>query len=367
MHHFTRFIYFLALGAITMPVATAQITVTEADFTAVYTLGANLTQTSNLDSDSYDIGSEGGGNVWNFASATFTDTVTFDIQTPGDTPSGSSFPAANRAFTFTVREFVEDINDTLDAQVASYLAIDANQLALVGSILESEVMGISGQFITLYDPPAVQFPFPMTLGTTASSSGDLTSTSTIAGVPIETTEETYEVSLEADAFGTIQFPDGSTEDGLRMIAVEESVDDNMDTTLSITYTFLAKSGKFLVLDSDDETVVTSGSVPGTLTFLTAGTVSNTLDRALRAGAQIDWLGPNPVNTRAELAFQLDQGGIVTIALFDASGKQLQTVLNQRLQAGNHQLPFSMAGWPSGVYQLVLETENGRISRPIVKQ
>ena len=59
--------------------------------------------------------------------------------------------------------------------------------------------------------------------------------------------------------------------------------------------------------------------------------------------------PNPVRTTAEIRFALAEPADVTLAVYDALGRQVSVLAEGFRPAGEHAVPFSAAGLPSGVY------------------
>jgi len=59
--------------------------------------------------------------------------------------------------------------------------------------------------------------------------------------------------------------------------------------------------------------------------------------------------PNPFNPSTEIRFDLPQTAPVTLAVYNLLGQKVATVLDQRLEAGSHQVSFDATGLASGVY------------------
>ena len=68
--------------------------------------------------------------------------------------------------------------------------------------------------------------------------------------------------------------------------------------------------------------------------------------------------PNPFNPSTSIRFRLGAPGRARLELFDAAGKRLAILLDERLAAGPHELQWGGVGadgqpLPSGVYALRL--------------
>jgi hypothetical protein len=59
--------------------------------------------------------------------------------------------------------------------------------------------------------------------------------------------------------------------------------------------------------------------------------------------------PNPFNPSTEIRFDLPQTAPVTLAIYNLLGQKVATVLDQRMEAGSHQVLFDASGLASGVY------------------
>lgn len=87
----------------------------------------------------------------------------------------------------------------------------------------------------------------------------------------------------------------------------------------------------------------------------------------------DWLGqnrPNPFNPSTEIAFSMARGGNVTVAVFDARGRLVATLVDDRLEAGPHRVAWngrdnSGEAVASGVYFYRLSSASGVQNRKMV--
>jgi len=77
--------------------------------------------------------------------------------------------------------------------------------------------------------------------------------------------------------------------------------------------------------------------------------------------------PNPYYASVTLHYALAQTQNVRIALYDATGKLVKTLHNDRQIAGNYDLRFAASDLASGMYFLHLNTENGGVVRQLIKE
>jgi hypothetical protein len=75
--------------------------------------------------------------------------------------------------------------------------------------------------------------------------------------------------------------------------------------------------------------------------------------------------PNPVTDATLLRFTTNGSSPVTLALYDAEGRVILTVIdNQRYESGEHAVPFNADRLPGGWYMLRLSQEGTEVTRPL---
>ncbi len=77
--------------------------------------------------------------------------------------------------------------------------------------------------------------------------------------------------------------------------------------------------------------------------------------------------PNPYRQSVTLNYALAQAQYVQITLYDATGKLIKTLYNDRQIAGNYDLRFNAGDLAAGMYFLHLNTENGGVVRQLIKE
>jgi hypothetical protein len=66
--------------------------------------------------------------------------------------------------------------------------------------------------------------------------------------------------------------------------------------------------------------------------------------------------PNPFNPVTNIKFQIPQTSFVTMKVFDALGKEVQTLIEQELNSGFYETKFNAGGLSSGIYFYKLVTD-----------
>ena len=70
--------------------------------------------------------------------------------------------------------------------------------------------------------------------------------------------------------------------------------------------------------------------------------------------------PNPFNPVTNIQFSLPEVAEVHLAVFNALGQKVRTLVNQKMNGGSHSVTFDARRLPSGMYIYRLET--GEVSR-----
>ena len=65
--------------------------------------------------------------------------------------------------------------------------------------------------------------------------------------------------------------------------------------------------------------------------------------------RLDQNYPNPFNPVTMIRFSLTSPSRVTVRIYDVAGRLVRTVVDERMEAGEHSLPFEARGLASGVY------------------
>jgi hypothetical protein len=72
--------------------------------------------------------------------------------------------------------------------------------------------------------------------------------------------------------------------------------------------------------------------------------------------------PNPFNSSTLIRFRLSETAVVRLTIFDLAGREVETLLDDELQAGEKQISWTPRNIASGVYTIRLETGNSASPR-----
>ena len=79
------------------------------------------------------------------------------------------------------------------------------------------------------------------------------------------------------------------------------------------------------------------------------------------------LFPNPVKNDLDLSYTLETQNNVEISVFDLTGRKILRALNQKQDAGNHQLTADMSCLSNGIYLLEMKTDGSQLVKKFIKQ
>jgi len=74
--------------------------------------------------------------------------------------------------------------------------------------------------------------------------------------------------------------------------------------------------------------------------------------------------PNPFNPTTQITYELPQEADVTLQVFDLTGRQVATLVNETVNAGSHTVNFDASNLSSGVYVYRLQAGSVVMSRKL---
>lgn len=130
---------------------------------------------------------------------------------------------------------------------------------------------------------------------------------------------------------------------------------------------LANTGESMYIGGD---FVVSGIVPSYFIahwFYPDGGTFLSVDEPV-AGERTDGsvsLFPNPVRGRASLTIRMESSSDVSAALYNSRGEMIETVVDEKLGAGEHTVPLSLEHLSAGVYFIRVTDEKGTRTRTVI--
>ncbi len=81
--------------------------------------------------------------------------------------------------------------------------------------------------------------------------------------------------------------------------------------------------------------------------------------------RLDQNYPNPFNPETTIAFEMPHTGHVTLAVYNALGQQVATLMDETRPPGRYQATWNAAGLPSGIYFYQIRTDDFQAVRKMV--
>jgi hypothetical protein len=261
---------------------------------------------------------------------------------PTGNPGASSFPNATLA--------------TNESGNWAYFKTSANGLVIDG--VDAMIQGSPA--IIDYTPDEILIPTPFTYSNTVNNVYGATFSVTISSFPA-TVHHRANRTITADAFGTLKTPAGTYSNVLRIKTYEITSDsafvfgsnagNQYDTTT--TYNWVQNTPDALLMEIDINKVGAVTSAKYLQTF------SNGINVVKHAEFTAN-LYPNPTSTLAYLAYENETATKVSASIFDVTGRQVATLLNNQEQAAGKQtltVDVTNLQLPQGLYMIQL-TVNG---------
>ncbi|KAA0222370.1 T9SS C-terminal target domain-containing protein [candidate division KSB1 bacterium] len=96
---------------------------------------------------------------------------------------------------------------------------------------------------------------------------------------------------------------------------------------------------------------------GVYEFVTEVTTEVDDDPAIVSTFKLEQNYPNPFNPETVISFSLPRAGLATLKIYDALGREVATLTNHMMAAGEHQIRWRSSGLASGVYFYRLQAGN----------
>ena len=288
--------------------------------------------------------------TWNYTTGFNTTYNTAEsFVAPSGNPGASTFPSATLA-------------SNQGAGTWGYLTNGSTGLHLVG--VDVTVSGVS--IAIPFSPAASEIPTPFTYGNTTGLVVYTGSASaTVSGLPVIVKHRAFR-TVTADAFGTITTPTGTYSNTLR-IYTHETYSDSVFLNLgspsfyqatydtSINYSWYQNTSNALVVSLDQKTSGLAKEIQYNTVANTTGI--NSINNHVTLSAN---LYPNPTSGVTYLSYENQTSANVTASIYDITGRQVATLINNQQQAAGKQIvtiDVNNLQLPQGLYMVQL-TVNG---------
>ncbi len=226
-----------------------------------------------------------------------------------------------------------------------------------------------GTFMREYDEPVLKMRYPFAYGETYSgkTKGLQYYTDNSYRQPFELA---YEVS--ADAYGTLLLPGTTLKKVLRVVTTQTFTYSSNYSTTVVTYRWYVKSHRYPVLSLIFEKRADGTLYPLKGAYNAIVEAPAILAKAEKEGAKGNIttlnLYPNPFSAELNVNYTLNAQAVVTIALYDAQGVLVKTLLQQSQEEGVYTQTFTteLQNLATGMYILRAEANGSVLSQQVVK-
>lgn len=282
-------------------------------------------------------GASGASQTWNFSTLVADSSAIVYVESPDATPQGSEFPNATAA--------------VINADGTQYFQASSSVLELVGPAL-------LGQTAPLSDPASF-LPFPCTFNT--SWEDDFQGSVDVQGFPLAVSGNVIGI---ADGYGTLQLPEGTVNDVLRVRRITTTLLDvsgfGSGELEENAFAFYKVGLGLPILEISS----TTGELPllgpieiQTLKWVDVSTVGFADLFSQDIGMEVF---PNPATNLVQVNFGLDGGRAVAIELLDFHGRQVQQTSMNTANGGVHVGTLDVSGLSAGVYMIRVTDNTGRV-------
>jgi hypothetical protein len=337
--------------------ASAQITITEQEYLSA--LGSANNGTSFFTQDVTGLQAlvnlSGANQTWNFGTRVWTatsDSATSTLLTdPTSAPLSSNFPGATDVIKVT------PVAGRFDqATFYEFLKITSSGVWTLGFAQDSNgVQSVSETFT----PPEQNLAFPLTSGTTWSSSSSISA----PGIPAGFTDSVTMTST-IDGYGSLVTPAVPT-GTMTLREKQESITKEsfgMFSLASRAFSFSWITHGFNSADISAD----SNQKPLTATYSMAS-ASGVRSAANGASDPLSlYLSQNPVsNIETKLYYTLELGGPVQVEMMDALGRDVRMLQNGRASAGTNIIPIDPKTLAPGTYFIRVETDGSSAMQKLI--
>lgn len=335
----------------------AQITITQSNFTSVYKIGNNFKNFGDTLVTSIDIGNTGGGNAWDFSGLIPQITFETNYISPAGTPFESTFSAADVVNYFI---FTYDSSGTMGTSETWNYFSSSDGTTIGSGTINTSTNGSSvdsSTSVTKHFPPFLEFDFPIEANKNWSKKDSSETMLNTSGGSF-TTVVTTDYNITVDAWGTMKLPSGNSYDALRLR--EQSVSTTyflglpVFTSTSVDYFFIAKTGESVSISTESENPPSSGVISGTVGWSENSITSVEKLDALPKEFALYQNYPNPFNPSTTLRYSIPKESVVKLKIYNLLGKEVASLVNNSQPAGVYKHSFDGSNLSSGIYFIYLQ-------------
>lgn len=342
----------------------AQISLTSADILSLIGTQQVVVEDTSGSEIPVNLGSPGANQMWDFSDVQLIQPLnaTHTYMEAAGTKFADVFPNAN---------VVDMIDFDVPGELYLYFRVESDALHQEGFAGEAEFEGQVFQQVIADRERVAELPLEFGDSWTSVSQD----TTLIQGMVFGTQYDS--IIYTVDAWGTAMLPERNY-DVLRVRQDYYSENTNSlfgvtltDTFTSIDYLWVSKEA-FIVanissLDGETDPNYTTASAFSFLSS-TSGTTPTADQQILTSALQQN--APNPFYNDTRITFDLEEGQEVSLKIFDMTGKQISTLVDEKLSSGSYSYFWdgrdrTGQSVAAGQYAYVLTTNEGKQVREMI--
>jgi len=310
----------------------AQITVQMSDMEKIFTPGKYIA-VNIAPINSVDIGQTGGSHIYDFSTISYTDTNTFYVD------SLSTIPELIGRYPSTA--FIWGGHPEVGGGNKVVMELVNNTMLGYGSVsIFPETQNYNHDI-----PPEQAVIFPANYSLSWDYSLTTYDTTIVNGVVTETESHERYVTTIIDGYGTLKIP-GYEFECLRMkrnhaIPLPEDKE----------YWYMTQEGVLLIINGgavEPDTGVVQ--IESAILFIGESFISSVPESSkLPENFSLNQNYPNPFNPSTTIEFTLPKSEFVKLKIYNILGKEVSTLVSNKLNQGNHTYTFDGKNLASGIY------------------
>jgi len=356
-----KLILFLSL-AFVIP-ASAQITITYDMVIAQINGGiqpSDSYSSTDLTGVATLIATTGASKTWDFGGRVYTkDSVGNTNQTYVDP---SSAPMHSDPDFAGATHCIKAPGDVTDPTISySYIKIDASGYYILGVATDS--MGVQMKVLS-YVPPMQNMKFPLTYGTTWSSTSSMNMDLGIPGATIS-----MKTDANVDGYGSLVTPTKAYKNEKEILSSTECLRLRESSTTTVTYfgfTFVSLTHSYQWMSTSANAGFVSSDtndVPTNIGY-SHGTGSTSVPMTIEDPLTMK-LSSNPAISTTTLSYNLPESGDVTVSMMDNLGREVKMLHNGFAPAGSNVIPIDPSTMANGTYLIRVSSNSFTGTRKLI--